>query len=74
MTEEIRAEIVASVLTVPISVGDTVFDQDMLVLLESLKMEIPVLSETTGVVESINIKTGDIVQAGDLLAVLRVAE
>lgn len=71
--KEIRAEVVASVLEVPVKVGDEVKEQDVVVLLESMKMEIPVLAETAGTVDSVNIKPGDTVQAGDVLAVVRPA-
>ncbi len=45
MAEDVRAEIVASVLEVVVSKGDQIGEGDTLVLLESMKMEIPVLAE-----------------------------
>ena len=50
MAEDVRAEIVASVLEVVVSAGDQIGVGDTLVLLESMKMEIPVLAEVAGVV------------------------
>lgn len=70
MAEEVRAEMVANVWKVVASVGDTVAEGDTLVILESMKMEIPVVTESGGVVREIAVKEGDVVQEGDLIAVL----
>lgn len=70
MAEEIRAEMVANVWKVEKAVGDTVADGDTLVILESMKMEIPVVSEVDGVVAQIAVNEGDVVQEGDLIAVV----
>jgi two-component sensor histidine kinase len=48
MAEDVRAEIVASVLEVVVHEGDQIGEGDTLVLLESMKMEIPVLAEVAG--------------------------
>jgi biotin carboxyl carrier protein len=50
--------------------GDQVDDGDTLVILESMKMEIPVLAEGPGVVAKMNVAEGDVVQEGDLIAVI----
>ncbi|MGP4020365.1 biotin/lipoyl-binding carrier protein [Saccharopolyspora sp. 5N708] len=70
MAEEIRAEMVANVMTVSVTEGDSVNDGDSLVLLESMKMEIPVLSEVAGTISTVAVKPGDVVQEGDLIAVV----
>jgi acetyl-CoA carboxylase biotin carboxyl carrier protein len=67
---EVRAEIVASVWSVNVAEGDQVAEGDMLVILESMKMEIPVLSETAGVVVRLHVAVGDVVQDDDLIAVI----
>ncbi|MEZ0577308.1 biotin/lipoyl-binding carrier protein [Nocardioides sp. MH1] len=67
---EIRAEMVANVLQVEVSVGDTVAAGETVLLLESMKMEIPVIAEVGGVVREIKVSTGDVVQEGDLLVEL----
>jgi len=69
-TSEILAEMVASVLSISVSVGDAVAAGDTVMLLESMKMEIPVLVETTGVVRDIRVEAGDVIQEGDVLVVL----
>ena len=68
MAEEIRAEMVANVWKVVAAKGDSVDDGDTLVILESMKMEIPVLAESAGVVAEIAVNEGDVVQEGDLIA------
>jgi acetyl-CoA carboxylase biotin carboxyl carrier protein len=68
MPQAIRAELVATVLQVNTSIGDQVRPTDMLVLLDSMKMEIPVLADSTGTVASILVAAGDTVREGDVLA------
>lgn len=70
MAEDVRAEIVASVLEVVVTKGDRIGVGDTLVLLESMKMEIPVLSEVDGTVSEVNVAVGDVIQAGHLIAVI----
>ena len=70
MAEEVRAEMVANVWKIVVSAGDTVEDGDTLMILESMKMEIPVISEADGTVASIDVAEGDVVQEGDLLATI----
>ncbi len=70
MAEEIRAEMVANVWKVVVSPGDTVQDGDTLVILESMKMEIPVVAESSGTVSELRVNEGDVVQEGDVIAVI----
>jgi acetyl-CoA carboxylase biotin carboxyl carrier protein len=70
MAEEIRAEMVANVWKVVTSAGAQVEDGDTLVILESMKMEIPVLAESSGTVTQLAVNEGDVVQEGDLIAVI----
>ena len=70
MAEDVRAEIVASVLEVVVNEGDQVSEGDTVVLLESMKMEIPVLAEHGGTVTKVSVAGGDVIQAGDLIAVI----
>ena len=67
---EVRAEMVANVWQVVTSEGDEVSEGDTLVILESMKMEIPVLAETPGKVTKLAVTEGDVVQEGDLIAVI----
>nr|WP_221474192.1 biotin/lipoyl-binding carrier protein [Planomonospora venezuelensis] len=61
---------VANVWKVLVSEGDTVEDGDTLVILESMKMEIPVIAEDDGVVAQLKVAEGDVIQEGDLIAVI----
>ncbi|MET8780032.1 MULTISPECIES: biotin/lipoyl-binding carrier protein [Nocardia] len=70
MAEEVRAEMVSTVLTVEVAVGDHVDIDQTLILLESMKMEIPVITETGGEVTSIAVAPGQVLQQGDLIAVI----
>jgi acetyl-CoA carboxylase biotin carboxyl carrier protein len=67
---EVRAEMVANVWKVVASDGDHVDDGDTLVILESMKMEIPVLAEASGVVTKLHVAEGDVVAEGDLIATI----
>jgi len=70
MSDEIRAEMVANVWKIVVAEGDIVSDGDTLVILESMKMEIPVLAEVDGTISKLAVAEGDVVQEGDLIAVL----
>ena len=67
---EVRAEMVANVWKVVVAEGDTVADGDTLVILESMKMEIPVEAPTAGRIAEIRVAPNDQVQEGDLIAVI----
>ena len=61
---------VANVLVVEVAVGDAVDIGDIVVLLESMKMEIPVMAEAAGTVTAVKVAAGDVVQEGDPLVEL----
>ena len=67
---EIRAEMVANVWKVVAAEGDDLEDGDTLVILESMKMEIPVLAEGGGKLTRLAVAEGDVIQEGDLIAVI----
>jgi acetyl-CoA carboxylase biotin carboxyl carrier protein len=70
MAEKIHAEMVANVLKVMMAEGQVVKEGDTVVLLESMKMEIPVLTESGGMLTKLAVKEGDVVQEHDLIAVI----
>ncbi len=70
MAEEIRAEMVANVMSVVVAEGAEVSDGDTVVILESMKMEIPVITEVDGTVTKVAVAEGDVVQSGDLIALV----
>jgi len=67
---EIEAHITGTVWKVEVAVGDEVGDGDTVVILESMKMEMPVESEDVGTVREIRCEEGQSVQEGDVLVVL----
>lgn len=70
MAEHVRAELVASVLSIAVAEGQKVQPGEELLLLESMKMEIPVVPEFGGTVVRVAVEAGDVVQEGDLLVEL----
>ena len=71
MSHTVVAELVAAVLQVEVEIGDRVAADDAVVILESMKMEIPVLAEVAGTVSEISVTAGDVVNDGDPLVVIR---
>lgn len=70
MAEEVLSDISANVWKVVVSVGDKVAEGDELMILESMKMEIPVIAEDGGNVRALHVAEGDSVQVGQLLVTL----
>jgi acetyl-CoA carboxylase biotin carboxyl carrier protein len=68
--KEIKAELVGNVWKVEAHEGDQVEEDDVLIVLESMKMEIPVTAPSAGTVREIRVKEQDVVQEGQVLAVL----
>jgi len=67
---EVRAEITANVWQVRTEVGAAVAPDDELVILESMKMEIPVTAPSAGTVTEVRVAPDDKVQEGDVVVVL----
>jgi len=68
---EIRADMVANVMELYVAEGDQINVGDTIVLLESMKMEIPVIAETSGIVTRLAVAVGDVIQEGDLLVAIQ---
>ena len=67
---DVEAHITGTVWKVECKVGDTVAEGDTLVILESMKMEMPVEAEDDGTVAEIKCEEGQSVSEGDTLVVL----
>jgi acetyl-CoA carboxylase biotin carboxyl carrier protein len=67
---EVRSEMAANVWKVVVKQGDAVQAGDPLVILESMKMEIPVESPAAGTVREIRVEEGGVVQEDDVIAVV----
>ena len=66
----VEAQVIGKIFKVVAKVGDAVEAGDEIVIMESMKMEIPVVAPEAGTVASINVKEGDAVEVGDVIATL----
>jgi biotin carboxyl carrier protein len=67
---EVRAEMTANVWKVLVAAGDSVADGDTLVILESMKMEIPVIAEEDGLITEVRVNEGDTIHEDEVIAVI----
>ena len=67
---DIEAHITGTVWKIECQVGDTIAEGDTVVILESMKMEMPVEAEDAGTVKEIRCEEGQSVSEGDVLVVL----
>jgi acetyl-CoA carboxylase biotin carboxyl carrier protein len=70
METAVEAQITGRVFRVEVAVGEAVQEGGVLLVLESMKMEIPVESPRAGRVREIRVGEGDAVEEGDVLAVI----
>ena len=70
LQSEVRSEIAGLIWKVVASVGQSVAEDEQLVIIESMKMEIPVLAPKKGLVREIRVKEGDEIAEGQILVVL----
>lgn len=67
---EIKASMAGSVWKIVVSVGDSVTEGQDIVILESMKMEIPIAAEADGTIKEITVSESDFVNEGDVLAII----
>ncbi len=67
---EVTAQLVANVVSVAATPGTRVGAGDVLLVVESMKMQIPVLAPADGTVTAVNVAAADVVQEGDVLVLL----
>ena len=67
---EVKAELVGNLWKIVTEVGQTVEEDDTLMILESMKMEIPITSPVSGTVREILVKEGEVVQEGQTVAIV----
>ena len=67
---EVKAELVGNLWKIVTEVGQQVEEDDTLMILESMKMEIPITTPVTGVVKEILVNEGDVVQEGQTVAIV----
>jgi acetyl-CoA carboxylase biotin carboxyl carrier protein len=68
--KEITASMAGTVLNVYVASGDSINSGQEVIMLESMKMEIPIESEGSGIVKELRVAIGDFVNEGDVLLVL----
>ena len=68
--EEVKSTLAGSVFKIVANVGDQVAKDEVIIILEAMKMEIEIIAPKDGVVQSIEVKTGDSVADGQVLAVV----
>lgn len=71
---DVEAHITGTVWKIQVQVGQSVTEDETLVILESMKMEMPVEAPADGVVETVCVEEGQAVEEGDVLLRLRTAE
>ena len=67
---EVKAELVGNLWKIVVEVGQAVDEDDTLMILESMKMEIPITSPTAGTVTQILVAVGEVVQEGQTVAIV----
>ncbi|WP_042351355.1 biotin/lipoyl-binding carrier protein [Bacillus massiliigorillae] len=67
---QVKAEISGSVWKIETEAGQQVMEEDVLLIMESMKMEIPIMAPAAGVVKEIKVQEGDSLAEGDLAVVL----
>ncbi len=68
MATSVNAPMVGKILRIEKNIGDRVDEDDVVIVMEAMKMEIPVVSPASGVIKVIKISPGQAVEVGDLLA------
>jgi acetyl-CoA carboxylase biotin carboxyl carrier protein len=66
-TTEVRSDIAGKVWKIEVEVGAVMAADDTILILESMKMEMPVLAPVAGIVADIPVAEGDVIEAGDAL-------
>ena len=70
MATTVEAPMVGKILKIEKQVGEHVDEDDVVIVMEAMKMEIPIVAPTTGIVKEINVSAGQAVEAEQQLAVI----
>jgi biotin carboxyl carrier protein len=68
--ETVEVPITGKILSVNVKAGDTVKEDDVLCILESMKMENPIVSTVSGTVVEVGVKADQVVKPGEMVAVI----
>lgn len=67
---EVKASMAGSVWKITAEEGAEINDGEDVVILESMKMEIPISAETSGTIKELKVSEGDFVNEGDVIAII----
>jgi acetyl-CoA carboxylase biotin carboxyl carrier protein len=67
---DVTVPMVGKIVTVLVQVGDNIKENDQVATLEAMKMEMPVVAPTSGIVKTINVKSGDEVTSDTILMII----
>ncbi len=70
MATNVEAPMVGKILKIEKNVGDQVEEDEVVVVMEAMKMEIPIVAPTSGVLKEIKVSPGQAVEAEEVLAVI----
>lgn len=70
--EIVEAPITGTVISIEVKVGDKVEEGDVLLYIESMKMENPIMAPVTGTVTEIKVSAQQVVETGNVLAIIEV--
>jgi biotin carboxyl carrier protein len=68
--EKVEAPITGKIISVDVKVGQTVKEDDVICVLESMKMENPIVAPVGGTIREINVVPDQVVKPGDIIAVI----
>jgi len=69
-TERIEAPITGTVISIEVKTGDKVEEGDVILYIESMKMENPIMAPADGTITEVLVSEGQVVETGDNLATL----
>lgn len=67
---EVKATMAGSVWKITVEQGQTIEEGQDVVILESMKMEIPITAEQSGILKALKVNEGDFVNEGDVIAII----
>jgi len=66
----VTAPMVGKVLNIQVKVGDQVQEEDTIIVMQAMKMEIPILAPVTGTIKEIKVAAGDMVESEAVVALI----
>ena len=70
MSTEIKAPMTGKIVSIVVKAGEKVGSEDEVIIMDAMKMEIPVYASVDGTVKEINVKEGDSVKTDQILMIL----